>query len=90
MRKVVLITSVSSKGQVVIPNEFRKELGLEAGKKLAVFSDGANLLFKPIEAPKKEIFDKLIRESRKIAKETGLKKSHVAKAIQRVRNASRY
>lgn len=46
------VTSLSSKGQVVIPDKIRKQLGLVTGTKLIVISDGANLLLKPMEEPK--------------------------------------
>ncbi len=38
------VTTMSSKGQVVIPTDIRKELGLLTGVKLMVLTDGANLL----------------------------------------------
>lgn len=59
------VTSASSKGQVVIPTRIRKELGIVAGTKLIVMSDGDNLLMKPIQNPKMEAFKKLAAESRK-------------------------
>lgn len=80
------ITSVSSRGQVVIPNNIRSELHLETGDKLAVISDGKNILLKKVEPPKQEDFKSLIKESRKYTKEAGVKKSDVAKAIKEVRS----
>lgn len=87
--KKFLMTNMSSKGQVVIPQEFRKSMGLTPGTPLAVFTDGSALLFKPLEMPKAEVFDKLLRESRKAAKSAGLKRSEVKKAIKKVRNENR-
>jgi len=84
--KKVLMTNMSSKGQVVIPNEFRKRLGLTAGTPLAVFTDGSNLMLKPIQLPKVEDFENWIKESRKAAKRAGLKKSDLKKIIKKVRN----
>jgi AbrB family looped-hinge helix DNA binding protein len=86
MKKKVLMTNMSSKGQVVIPNEFRKSLGLTSGTPLAVFTDGSNLMLKPIELPKVEDFENLLKESRKAAKAAGLKKSDLKKIIKKVRN----
>lgn len=83
------VTSLSSKGQVVIPNSIRKELGITEGTQFIVFSDGNNLLLKPIESPKMDVFKHLIAESRKFAKEAGLKKEDVKKAIKKVRRESR-
>jgi len=74
------VTTMSSKGQVVIPTDIRKELGLLAGAKLMVLTDGANLLLKPIQTPKLQTFHTLIRRSRRYAKQAELRKSTLAKA----------
>lgn len=84
--KRVLMTNMSSKGQVVIPNAFRKSLGLTPGTLLAVFTDGSTLLLKPVEIPKADIFEKLLKESRKAARAAGLRPSDIVKAIKKVRN----
>lgn len=52
----VEITSLSSKGHVVIPNAIRNDLKVATGDKFAVISDGRNILLKPIERPKVEEF----------------------------------
>ena len=85
----VEITSLSSKGQVVIPNVIRKDLNISTGDKFAVVSDGENILFRPIEKPKIDRFRELIRESRKYAREIGLTKEDVTKTIKKVRRESR-
>jgi AbrB family looped-hinge helix DNA binding protein len=82
------ITSLSSKGQVVIPVPLRKSLGLSIGSKMMIVSDGTNLLLKPIETPKLESFKKLISESRKFAKSVGLKRSDLTKAIKKAKRES--
>lgn len=87
--KTIDVTSVSSKGQVVIPRIFRKNLGIETGAKLLVFSDGVNLLLKPMEEPKLDAFRRLIDESRRYAKEAGLKRGAISQVIRKVRNANR-
>lgn len=38
------ITTLGEKGQVVIPANIRKSLGLKTGEKLLVFSKGADML----------------------------------------------
>ena len=86
--KTIDITSVSSKGQVVIPRIFRKNLGIETGAKLLVLSDGVNLLLKPMEEPKLDSFKRLINESRRYAREAGLKRENISQVIRKVRNAS--
>ena len=83
------VTSLSSKGQVVIPDRIRKEMGLTTGSKLMVITDGTNLLLKPVEEPKMEVFKKLIEESRKFAKKEELEKADVENVIKDVRRANR-
>lgn len=83
------VTSVSSKGQVVIPDRIRKQMGLTSGSKLIVVTDGTNLLLKPIEEPKLDSFKKLIEESRKFAKKEKLSKADVQKSIKEVRRENR-
>jgi AbrB family looped-hinge helix DNA binding protein len=87
--KKVLMTIISSKGQVVIPNEFRKSLGLTPGTPLAIFTDGSTLLLKPVEVPHADAFEKLLKESRKAAKAAGLKQSDLTKTIKKVRDENR-
>lgn len=83
------VTTMSSKGQVVIPTDIRKELGLLSGTKLMVLTDGANLLLKPIQTPKLQTFHALVRRSRYYAKQAGLRKSALTKALRTVRHESR-
>ncbi len=83
------VTSVSSKGQVVIPNKIRRQIGILEGAKLMIITDGQNLLLKPIQAPKYETFKMLIKESHELARKHGLTKDDVAKVIKKVRNESR-
>ena len=83
--KSLTITSVSSKGQIVVPMDIRKEMNLASGTKLMIMTDGTNLLLKPVQEPKMETFRNLIKASRAYAKKVGLKKSDVAKAIKKAR-----
>lgn len=85
----IKVTSVSSKGQVVIPTDIRERLKLAAGSHLVVLTDGSNVLLKPISAPKLKSFAQLIKESRKFATDTKLTKRTVARIITTVRNENR-
>jgi AbrB family looped-hinge helix DNA binding protein len=85
----VEITSLSSKGQVVIPNAIRNDLNVSVGDKFAVISDGRNILLKPIDRPQVAEFNTLIARSRKYARRIGLKKSDILNAIKKVRRESR-
>lgn len=83
------LTTMSSKGQVVIPTDIRKELGLLTGVKLMVLTDGSNLLLKPIQTPKLQAFHALLRRSRHYAKQAKLTKRTLAQALDRVRHDGR-
>jgi AbrB family looped-hinge helix DNA binding protein len=81
----VATTKMSSKGQVVIPEEIREELGLEAGTKFVVLGGKDSVMLKVITPPDKVQFNKLLKEARALAKKEGLKKSDLEKAIKEVR-----
>ena len=83
------VTTISSKGQVVIPASIRHEMGLLNGSKLMVLTDGDNMLLKPLRKPRLQAFQALMKRSRQYAKEAKLKKSDVAKALKKVRNENR-
>ncbi len=80
---------MSTKGQVVIPEDIRKLIGLREGAKMMVFTDGANVLLKPIATPSLEEFEKMAKASRQYARKAGLKRSDVEDAIQKVRRRAR-
>ena len=79
------VTSVSSKGQVVLPKAIREALTLDTGSKLIIVTDGNNILLKPIAAPDLTEFDSLMKESQKWAKKVGMKKTDINDAIKEVR-----
>lgn len=85
----VKVTSVSSKGQVVIPSDIREKLGISSGTNLLVLTDGSNLLLKPISVPKLKSFKQLISDSRELALKKKLTKRTVTKIIKSVRHEGR-
>jgi AbrB family looped-hinge helix DNA binding protein len=82
---IVSTTKMSSKGQVVIPEDIRKKLKLKTGAKFVVVGDRDVIIFKNISPPALDEFDDLIAEARKKAKQVGLKKSDISEAIKEVR-----
>jgi len=78
-------TRLSSKGQVVIPEDVRKALGLEAGAKFVVMGDGDVVILKRITAPARGEFRTLASKARAQARRAGLKPADVVKAVRRVR-----
>jgi len=78
-------TKMSSKGQVVIPEDIRKQLNLKAGSQFVVVGEKDVVILKSISRPSMEEFDKLIDKARKQVKEAGLKRSDVYAAIAKAR-----
>ena len=81
----IATTKMTSKGQVVIPEEIRKRLGLKSGSQFIVVGEKDTVILKTISPPSMEEFDRLISEARKQAKLAGLKRSDIKAAITRVR-----
>ncbi len=52
-----LYTSISSKGQLVIPSELREEMKLSVGTKVSIRREGNSLILRPITP---EFIDSLI------------------------------
>jgi AbrB family looped-hinge helix DNA binding protein len=76
---------MSSKGQVVIPEDIRKQLNLKEGARFIVVGQKDVVILKAIEEPSIEEFDALIRQARAAAKNAGLKRSDIDTAISKAR-----
>ena len=81
----VSTTKMSSKGQVVIPENIRKQLNLKAGAQFVVVGNKDVVILKNITPPDLNEFDDLIADARKKAKEAGSKKSDIKDAILKAR-----
>jgi len=81
----VSTTKMSSKGQVVIPENIRKQLNLKEGAQFVVLGEKDVVILKNITPPSMDEFDELIVKARKSAKKAGLKQSDVEDAILKVR-----
>ena len=78
-------TKLSSKGQIVIPEEVRDDLGLKEGMLFIVMGQGDTVILRAITPPSKEDLTRLLAETRDWSKKAGLKKSDVIKATKKVR-----
>jgi len=81
----VATTKLSSKGQVVIPEEVRNQLGLKTGDQFVVVGENGAVILKTITPPSIRDFDAIIEKARKQARATRMKRSDIAKAIAKVR-----
>jgi AbrB family looped-hinge helix DNA binding protein len=78
-------TKMSSKGQVVIPENIRKQLNLKAGAQFVVVGEKDVVILKSIAPPSIDEFGDLIAKARENGKQAGIKKSDINKAIRKVR-----
>ncbi|MBD3155987.1 MAG: AbrB family transcriptional regulator [Candidatus Aenigmarchaeota archaeon] len=75
----IQVTTVSPKGQVVIPQEIRKEMEIKSGTKFAVYGRTDVIIFKRLELPTVNDFENLVDFGKKFAKKRGIKKEDVLK-----------
>jgi AbrB family looped-hinge helix DNA binding protein len=76
---------MSSKGQVAIPENIRKQLNLKAGAQFVVVGEKDVVILKKISPPSLDEFGDLIAEARKKGKQAGIKKRDISDAILKVR-----
>lgn len=79
------VTSMSSRGQVVIPQDLREKMGLMEGDKFVVMGNKDCLIFQKIKVPSFRGFDELLRKTQEFAKRTDLRPQDVEKAISKAR-----
>lgn len=79
---------MSSKGQVVIPESIREEMGLEAGAQFVVVGGRDAIVLKTISKPSPAEFEAMLRKARQQANKAGMKQADIAQAIRKVRKRS--
>ena len=60
----VATTKMSSKGQVVIPEDIRRRLGLDTGAQFLVLGEDDVVILKMVRPPSMGDFDRLVRKAR--------------------------
>lgn len=80
-------TKLSSKGQVVIPEDIREQLNLKEGDQFVVIGQGDAVILKSITPPSMDEFKGLLKEARATAKHSKANQSDVKAAIKKVRKA---
>jgi len=84
---------MSSRGQIVIPQDIREELKASEGTIFSVVSSKDVIILKKLSVPSKEDLIKEIGaialEGRKRAEKLGIKESDVPELIQRARKSKR-
>jgi len=81
----VSTTKMSSKGQVVIPENIRKQLNLKSGAKFIVVGEKDVVILKNIASPPLDEFGALIAKARKTGEKAGIKKADINEAVLKAR-----
>ncbi|MEK6872246.1 MAG: AbrB/MazE/SpoVT family DNA-binding domain-containing protein [Nanoarchaeota archaeon] len=81
----VEITSVSSRGQIVIPQSLRNRMKIREGEKFIIIGEDNTIVLKKLEIPSFSGIDILLKKTRDFAKKKGLKESDVEEAIKNTR-----
>jgi AbrB family looped-hinge helix DNA binding protein len=81
-------TKMSSRGQVVIPESVRSEMGLKPGSKFVVLWHDDVVMLKVISPPSLEEFTVVQKRLQQQARDQGLKRKDISKAIAKVRRRS--
>jgi len=79
------ITSVSSRGQIVIPQSLRNKMKIQEGEKFAILGENNIIILKKLEMPSFNGIDKLLERTREFAKKKGIKESEVEEAVKNIR-----
>ena len=83
----VQIVSVSSKGQIAIPASYRKALSIKEGSQLVIYSDGENIILKPVELPAEDKLSAALKKAMEYAEKEGLTEADIKTAIKDSRKA---
>lgn len=79
-------TKMTSKGQVVIPEDIRAQLHLEPGTRFLVIGEKDYVIFKTLTTPSNAEFSDLLEKISKQARKAGLQESDILDAVQKVRS----
>ncbi len=79
------ITSVSSRGQVVIPRRIREKLNLQEGEKFVVIGEKNTIVFTKLDVPSFNGFEKLLKKTQDHAKKYNLTEKDIEESIKESR-----
>lgn len=85
----VEFTKLSSKGQVVIPQDIRESLKLREGTPFAVITQDNAILLKKMDLPKIKTWKEVTKPFRKAAKKSGFTREDLARIIEEVRTTKK-
>jgi len=78
---MVNITKISSRGQIVIPQEIREKLQLEEGNLILISDQDNAICLKKIELPELKSWEEVTKPFREAAKKTNFSKEDLDRVI---------
>ena len=82
-------TKMSSKGQIVIPQDLREELDIEEGTVFAVIGTKDTIILKKLETPSKESLirdlEDMAKQGRKRLESKGIKEENINDLVHKAR-----
>ena len=86
MNEIIEMGTVSSRGQICIPNGIRQDMGLAEGDKVLFVLQDGSLVVKKVNM---ETFAQITKPLKQEAKKNGLKESDVSNIIHKFRKEKR-
>jgi AbrB family looped-hinge helix DNA binding protein len=85
---VIDIVVSSEDGTIIIPKAIREKLGITSGTRFVVCTERDTLIFKKIESPSKEEFERLVEKGTRITKENRIEEEDIEAIIHRHRRVT--
>ncbi|MBI2652154.1 AbrB/MazE/SpoVT family DNA-binding domain-containing protein [Candidatus Woesearchaeota archaeon] len=82
MTEIIEMGKISSRGQIAIPSDIRREMDLKEGEKVLFLFEEDTLLIKKVSI---NTFEEITRPLREAAKKAGIKESDVPEIVHRFR-----
>jgi antitoxin PrlF len=86
MGEVIEMGKISARGQIAIPADVRREMGLHEGDKVLFVVDDNTLLMRKVTA---QSFAEITKPLKEAAKKVGIKEADVPRIVQRFRRKKR-
>ena len=86
MSEIIEIGTISSRGQICIPNGIREEMGLKEGSKILFMLEDGTLLVKKVTM---QTFAGITKPLKEEAKKSGMKESDVEGIVHRFRKSKK-
>ena len=86
MQEIIEMGTVSSRGQICIPNDIREGMGLKEGSKILFVLENDSLLVKKVTM---QTFAEITKPLKEAAKKAGMKESDVEGIISNFRKSKK-